>query len=557
MHAASPGSRRVSTALRAAGRSLLRIGVLFLLACLLREVANLDKLLGNASQIVAAHLVTPDYMHRRMARWPAGEQAGKPLVVLLSEGDLAALGYAYPPPYDLHADLLRRLAEDGAQSIFIDFSFKDDRGDRESMAVLEEQIDALAARQPPLPLLLGVFGAPSESSDCWGVVPGLAKRLLEPPGGGCRLARAAGEGGRLSPVNISLDWPGEDGVVLYRDHGADCEPPACAKAPFSPAYALLDEAQRAAAPGTMEIVWVAEPAAAANKQKQCVRGLGSLFTDGLEAARLRCPLIDVLTVTQLLDMDDAPRRALVEGRAIFYGGKLELSGDQWPVALHGQLPGVFVHAMAYDNLMTYGPSGVKHQGAMIAWVKALPASWGVSFYDAMLLLSAVAAVLLPPAARRLRAAIRRSGLWRLARLARLRWCLLPAGLPLLAIALMAWPSSYAGVLAAAALYLLIRATFCPAYLGFLLLGGLLSVAAYLWLDLGPIYVLTWIAMFEVVVMLQAALDGWHRDAHRLRCALPAVAPVLERLVVGVTHAVLCRLTSRRRSPCLSRESSSL
>jgi len=554
MHPATTGLRRVSRAVRSGGRALLRILVLFLLACLVREVANLDKLLGNASQIVAAHLVTPNYMQRRSAQWPPGGEVGKPLVVLLREADLAALGYAYPPPYDLHADLLRRLAEEGAQSIFIDFSFKDDRGDREAMAVLEEQIDALASRQPPLPVFLGVFGPASADVDCWGVVPGLAKHFQEPPVGGCRLARGSEARGRLVPVNISLDWPGEDGVVLYRDHGADCEKPECPQGPYSPAYALLSEPQRAAAPGAMEIVWVA--AHSRPQDEACVRGLGRLFADGLEAARLRCTLIDVITVTELFDMDDAERRRRVEGRAIFYGGNLELSGDQWPVAVHGELPGVFVHAMAYDNLMTYGAAGVKHQGAMIAWVNALPDSWDVGFYDVMLLLSAILVVLLPPLARRLRASTRRSWPWRLGRLARLRWWLLPAGLPLLAIALMAWPSAYVGVLVAAALYLLIRATFCPAYLGFLLLGGLLSVLGYLWLDLGPLYLLTWIAMFELVVMLQAALDGWHHEAHRLRCSLPAVAPALERLVITVTHAVLCILTSRRRSPCLSRESSS-
>jgi hypothetical protein len=97
------------------------------------------------------------------------------------------------------------------------------------------------------------------SPHCWGVVPELARRFkdvqasvfaLEPP-------RAVRRG--LTPVNVSLERPGDDGATTYSARGADT-PNGSATAPFSPAYALARGAQAPSTASTMEIMWVAQVA---------------------------------------------------------------------------------------------------------------------------------------------------------------------------------------------------------------------------------------------------------------------------------------------------------
>ncbi|WP_336760203.1 CHASE2 domain-containing protein [Asaia sp. VD9] len=50
-----------------------------------------------------------------------------------------------------------------------------------------------------------------------------------------------------------------------------------------------------------------------------------------------------------------PLSALMTGRAVFYGSDIRDQHDDTIVPLLGRIPGVVTHAMAFDNLVTYGP----------------------------------------------------------------------------------------------------------------------------------------------------------------------------------------------------------
>lgn len=59
-----------------------------------------------------------------------------------------------------------------------------------------------------------------------------------------------------------------------------------------------------------------------------------------------------LTAPKTAEQDGA-QRALLEDRAVFYGGSFE-AGDFVGSPLHGDIPGVYLHAQAADNLLHFG-----------------------------------------------------------------------------------------------------------------------------------------------------------------------------------------------------------
>ena len=52
--------------------------------------------------------------------------------------------------------------------------------------------------------------------------------------------------------------------------------------------------------------------------------------------------------------DDADVRAAIETRTVFYGAGFQMTGDRVISPGYEELPGVYLHAMAYDNLRTFG-----------------------------------------------------------------------------------------------------------------------------------------------------------------------------------------------------------
>lgn len=93
--------------------------------------------------------------------------------------------------------------------------------------------------------------------------------------------------------------------------------------------------------------------------------LGRFVATGLLGGEMapqstRCPYHTTLPVDQLLAMDWSAQGAdtdlecrLADG-VVFYGGSFSGMADLIPSPVHGQLPGVYLHAMALDNLLRFG-----------------------------------------------------------------------------------------------------------------------------------------------------------------------------------------------------------
>jgi len=72
----------------------------------------------------------------------------------------------------------------------------------------------------------------------------------------------------------------------------------------------------------------------------------------------RCAPIRSITVKELFyeDSDESVRQT-IQNRYVFYGGYLEMTDDLIAPPTHWRIPGVYMHAMAFDNLTQWGTAG--------------------------------------------------------------------------------------------------------------------------------------------------------------------------------------------------------
>jgi CHASE2 domain-containing sensor protein len=256
-------------------------------------------------------------------------------VVLFREENLRDLNESYPVSYRSHADVLEALAAYKPRAVFVDFAFVDRRSKAE-IDQLSEAICTLAkahtsvylALPPPLP-------GQTESSP-------IAPELLA-----C-----------ATPVSARRDTDyGTSGVLTY-DRG---EKTRTGLLP-SPAFAMApkglgvkpDDAQ------AMEVVWGNGVAPLNLKWMTCeaespFSHLFHVLRHDPMSVKLRCPYTRTISVAQLLGSSSDPDiQAALEGRAVFYGAAFQLTGDRVTSPVYEELPGVYLHAMAYDNLKTFG-----------------------------------------------------------------------------------------------------------------------------------------------------------------------------------------------------------
>jgi hypothetical protein len=74
----------------------------------------------------------------------------------------------------------------------------------------------------------------------------------------------------------------------------------------------------------------------------------------VSSLRSLCPYTGIIPAEALLRGDEDPDLAtLIKDRVVFYGAKLQGSVDLAYTPTNGLLPGVFVHAMALDNLVSF------------------------------------------------------------------------------------------------------------------------------------------------------------------------------------------------------------
>ena len=263
----------------------------------------------------------------------------KTLVVLFREENLATLKESFPISYARHAEVLEALAVYEPAAVFVDFAFIDKRPGQD-VAPLSDAICALQAS---------------------GVAVYLAASPLSGNAGGDGL-RDGLDRSCFTPVDVQMDTEiGASGVLTYRackNIAASCEPAGLL---WTPAFAMAaPQVGLARADGQqMEIIWGNRVSALNESWMDCTSDgtlvhLRQMLKENPLASKRKCPHTNTISVVHLLGrFDQTLKDQVVKGNTVFYGGSFEMAGDRVISPVFDDLPGVYLHAMAYDNLLTF------------------------------------------------------------------------------------------------------------------------------------------------------------------------------------------------------------
>lgn len=113
-------------------------------------------------------------------------------------------------------------------------------------------------------------------------------------------------------------------------------------------------------------------------------GLRALHA-GEEVLKPICPYSRSLSVSELkpqTEEDEARLHALLNGKFVIMGAAISGTNDMITSPVHGPIPGVFMHAMALDNLLTYNG----HYKRALEW--QLPPAWPLFWMGLVVVLTA-------------------------------------------------------------------------------------------------------------------------------------------------------------------------
>jgi CHASE2 domain-containing protein len=364
---------------RGAGRAVVRFVALSALGAASLVISEVSLGLNDWSRAVINGVVKYAY--------PTTGQK-ETTVLLFREDDLRALGDSYPVPYERHAEVLEALAIHKPNAVFIDFAFID-RRPREQVDQLSKALCVLkdAVKDKvylAVPALAELPATLEKFSECVTLVS----------------AQMDSERGRSGVVTYS------NGVLISRRFFA------------TPAFAMAHD-RLGRAPEhveSMEIIW-GNGVPLLNKQwMSCdaegpLRHLWDVVRGKPPSTELKCPYTTTLTVGHLLNSSGDPDvTAVLDGRAIFYGAAFGMASDRIRSPVYAELPGVYLHAMAYDNLRTFGRDYLRAEGPVV--FAGGPVVITLSrLVDAVLLLATAGMLLLvdePAMAARIRRRLSRS-----------------------------------------------------------------------------------------------------------------------------------------------------
>lgn len=386
-------------------------------------------------------------------------------VVLFREENLRHLGIHYPVPYDIHVQILEAIASYRPRAVFVDFAFIDAREDDTDLA---GKLCALArpADGPPVPVFIAVpANAPVRDS------------LL-------RCAR---------PVSPEIsESEGVSGILTYDSSSKRSGLPtaAFALAASNPAIRLGEHPHEG-----LEIIWGKDVAPFNRKWMGCTEpsplaAIHTMLKEGPLGLKVDCPYARTMTVAQLLTFSgDRDIERALRGRTVLYGAAFQLTGDVVESPVYAKMPGVYLHAMAYDNLATF----------RTAYKRAERLGLGARVTDAVLLL--IASVILvryprrpsrPPATF---AQLKRQ----------MRNASITVAVGILTLVVAVWAGGFdAALLLAFAAYVLYRWQITGDR-GFALLVVITLATAlfyYYVMNLGPRNILAFLVFFEVVRHVQ-------------------------------------------------------
>lgn len=287
-------------------------------------------------------------------------------VVVANDTTLGALGQSWPLPYAVHADILSAILADKPRLLVIDILFVDGKRRDETLDALA---DALASAGDTRVVLAA---APVRHGNDIDILPLLAPDRLGRDGARVVLGSAdtSPATGAHSPYRLQNDTgPVSIAFSAYTQWCAS-------EATHRPARAFCRQSpRRADFEAKMEIFWpvgiAARDRTSSTRGVDCVPPpsgpIARIFAsvaDGVSLAPLiqPCPPFPSILAQTILRPrgHEETLAAAFKDKAVFYGTSIVGSADLVDVAhVADPLPGVYLHAAAFENLLRMGDDYLK------------------------------------------------------------------------------------------------------------------------------------------------------------------------------------------------------
>ena len=319
---------------------------------------GLSRATNQHSSSVAARVLAPYYGR---AESTAQDRIA---VVLITDDTLQERETSWPPRYSYHEEVLRRILRQGPRAVYYDIYVDAARDFDESLGEARDSFRAEleAARtqeHTPVPVFFGVprpgvplaFGVSHQAHPLLAAWHGAGPDypLVIPA-----MQAGIGNEGRVSH-SMEAAYPSV-ALALYR---TVCQGTQRGCAQDAATLRATDKQQLAVRWGSTPPRHASSPDCSTVSRGPLLSSLQlawSSLASGLrpnlpDSQRVRCPY----TVTVLEhELDDERIAALLHDRVVLVGTQIQAMEDLTQSPVHGALPGVYLHAMALDNLMTWG-----------------------------------------------------------------------------------------------------------------------------------------------------------------------------------------------------------
>ncbi|HEY1630312.1 MAG TPA: CHASE2 domain-containing protein [Rhizomicrobium sp.] len=286
------------------------------------------------TQDIADLLITGPYFY-------GAEGRDNVSVVLIDESTLRETNQPWPWSFAQHAKVLDAIRAYKPKAVIVDFLFVDPRPDP-TVPQMQDQIARYKKHNVPL-YLMGATETPYGESPLRPDLASTGVPILDPT---------------LPVYNGVARQYDVTGKCFNRKPRADGTCYTTALQVFADVYP-----QQKLEPlnGELELVWgtAPNPYNATWMGKDCGHQptpLMRIYLAFFDTSSVLnpCPYNGVVPVKKLLGENDDPDvAALIKDHVVFYGGSLEGAQDKIYSPVNGLVAGVFVHAMAMDNLVTY------------------------------------------------------------------------------------------------------------------------------------------------------------------------------------------------------------
>ncbi len=288
-------------------------------------------------------------------------------MVWVQDDDLQATGTLWPMPYVFHSKIINNLLEYEPLAIFVDISFTDARKD-ETLPELAKTLRK--AHEKNIPVFVASLAAdhpekkilPELAAACARVIP---TYRMDPDADGIERS-----------YHLIHSEIGTHQTEFEKLCGFD---PALNKQ--SPAVALYSSFLKAKGESfnpdrfhePMEVFWAMGRTPGINQKLYHCKSkevfsprpdqstldlIWKIFTGRFFGdLKQDCPHTPVVKVRDILNTNanDAEAKALFSGKLVLYGANIKGAGDEIVEPTHSaRMPGVYLHAMALDNLLVFG-----------------------------------------------------------------------------------------------------------------------------------------------------------------------------------------------------------